>query len=319
MTFKGKDIISLRDMSRNDMELIFNVADKMDPRKRTDLLKNYILANLFFEPSTRTRFSFESAMHRLGGAVIGFANPQESRAGDPRLLETIEDTIIMVSNYADIIVIRHPMEGAAEIAAKQSEIPVINAGDGFSEGSEHPTQALLDLYTIKREKGQIDGLKIAFMGNQKYVRALHSMAYGLAKFNVDLTFISPKEFRMPESILEYLRKSGIEFRETENLEDTINNIDVLYVESIPHRLLSALSLSERARMVKYHSYYRLSLKELKKAKEGLIILHPLPRSDELGFQILPEVDKTPYAKYFVEAAYGAPVRMAILALILGAR
>jgi len=318
MTLKGRDIISLRDVSREDIERILEVADKMDPKKRTDLLKDYILASLFFEASTRTRLSFESAMHRLGGAVIGFANPKSSRAGDPRFAETLMDTIRMVESYADVIVIRHNMEGAAELAAKNSKIPVINAGDGFLERSGHPTQALLDLYTIKKEKGKIDGLNIAFMGNQKYVRALHSMAYALANFDIDLIFVSPKEFRMPENITEHLRKKGIEFRETENLEDIISSVDVLYVESIPHKLLAELSNAERARMVKYHSKYRLSLKELEKAKEELIILHPLPRSDELGFQIFPEVDETKYAKYFEEAANGVPVRMAILALVLDA-
>lgn len=318
MELKGKDIISLRDMSREEMELIFDTADKMNPRKRSDLLKDYILASLFFEPSTRTRLSFESAMHRLGGAVIGFASSKVSRAGDPRFAEELSDTIRMVDSYADVIIIRHFIEGAARIAANHANIPVINAGDGWGEHSEHPTQALLDLYTIKKEKGRIDGLKIATMGNQKYVRALHSMAYALAKFDVDLTIISPEEYRLPRFIIEYLQKSGIDFRETEKLEDVIGDIDVLYVESIPHAPLSALSHSERARLTKYHSYYRLTMKELEKAKEGLIILHPLPRSDELGFQIFPEVDKTPYAKYFVEAFYGVPVRMAILALVLGA-
>jgi len=317
MSIRGADLLSLKSMTRDEIEAILATADRMDPRKRTDLLRDYILATLFFEPSTRTRLGFESAMHRLGGAVIGFASGAQARAGGGLYAENLEDTVHMIEGFADAVVIRHPMEGAAMVAAENTKVPVINAGDGFYETSEHPTQSLSDLYTISRIKGGLDGLTIGIFGNAKYIRALHSTAYGLSNFDVKIIFVGPSEFPLPEPIRERLRERKVTFVETDNLDDTIPELDVLYTESLPHRDWSGLSLWETTRMVEYAARYRITLERLANAKPDLMVTHTAPRSDQMGFQIYPEVDATPYAKYFEQAANLVRVRMAVLAMILG--
>jgi aspartate carbamoyltransferase catalytic subunit len=318
MSIEGQDILSLKDMSRDDMEAIFDVASTMNPREGTDLLRGRVLATLFFEPSTRTRLSFEAAMQRLGGDVLGFASGAASRAGDVLFAENVEDTMQMISAYADIAVIRHPMEGAGVVAAGSSSIPVVLGGDGFYETSEHPTQSLTDLYTIKSVKGTIDGLKIAVVGNATYIRALHSTVYGLSKYDVDLTLVGPKEYPLPGAIREHWKKNGKDFKETESLDDGIEEYDVLYMESIPHRTIGQMPLEQWSRLVEYHLRYRITPERLARAKKDVMVTHTMPRSDTLGFQIYKEIDETPNAKYFEQAANAVPVRMAIMAMVLGA-
>jgi len=315
VTLKGRDIISLGDFNRREIDQVLRTAKKLEPiaakRKRTTLLKDSVLATLFFEPSTRTRLSFEAAMQRLGGAVIGFADPRTSRAGDWRG-ETLEDTIKVVNNYADVIVMRNFIEGTALTAAKVAEVPVINAGDG---SNEHPTQALLDLYTILREKKKIDGLVIGLVGDLKNERTFHSMAYGLSNFDVELLFVHPEGVGLPDPIARRIAERGLKTTTVSNLEEVVNRLDVLYTDTTRKEAFKDAGEYER-----FHAAYpHITLKTLEKAKQGMIILHPLPRTDGIDFHVDPAVDETPYALYFKEVFYGVVARMAILSLVLGAR
>lgn len=303
--FEGRDIISIRDFSRDEVDYILKVADLMEPisRRGGNLLEGKILASLFFEPSTRTRLSFESAMHRLGGEVVGFA---ESHVSSVEKGENLADTVRAVEKYADVIVLRHPLEGAARLAAEFAAVPVINGGSG---AEEHPTQALLDLYTIKQEKGRIDGLKIALAGDLRYGRTVHSLTYALALYNINkLYLISPDLLRMRQEVREDVSHK-IRIVEGHSVEDVISEIDVLYVTRIQKERFPD---SEEYEKIK--DSYRITLDSLKKAKGDLIIMHPLPRVTEIA----PEVDLTPYAKYFKQVKYGLTLRMALLSLVLGA-
>jgi len=305
MDWKGRDVISVRDFSREDIEFVLNVAERLETELNEKSALNYaqgkILATLFFEPSTRTRLSFESAMHRLGGSVIGFSSASSTSV---KKGESLADTIKTVEQYSDVIVIRHPMEGAARLAAEVAEIPVINAGDG---SNQHPTQTLLDLYTIKRAFGRIDGLTIGLLGDLKYGRTVHSLAEALAFYDVELYLISPELLRMPRHIIEELQEK-ITVHETTDLEETVPKLDVLYVTRIQRE-----RFPDEEEYLKVKGSYQVNLKVLKSAKESLRIMHPLPRVDEIH----PEVDKTPHALYFRQVFYGVPVRMALLGLTLG--
>jgi len=302
--FEGRDIISIRDLTREDVDYILETAELIEPLTRvgSDILKGKILANLFFEPSTRTRLSFEAAIRRLGGDHIGFSQPAGSSVEKG---ENLADTIRTVENYADVIALRHPLEGAARMAAEFSAVPVINAGSG---SEEHPTQALLDLYTIKREMGKIDGLSIAVLGDLRYARTVHSLAYALALYNVTLYLISPELLRARKEVLEYVKKK-IRVFETDNVDEIIPKIDVLYVTRIQKERFPDPEEYEKVR-----GSYRITLDTVRHAKSSLAILHPLPRVDEIA----PEVDSTAHAKYFKGVWYGLAVRMGILALVLGA-
>ena len=307
---EGRNILSIKDLDREQIEHIFEMAEKMEPiakkRGKTRLLADKILATLFFHPSTRTRLSFESAMQRLGGSVLGFANPEVSRAGD-WTAETLTDTARMVNNYADVVAVRHFQSGAIAEYASASEIPVINCGDGTNE---HPTQGLTDLYTIKKEKGKIDGTNVLIMA--KSTRATHSLCYGLSMFNdVRIYHFSPENVRLPQSIKEHIRDSGIVFKEITNIGEAMGKADVIYVINVWPYDKSGIG----RRSGKVEDKYRLGLDKLGTAKEGLIVLHPLPRLDELPT----EVDNTPYSRYFEQAANGVYIRMALLALVLGKR
>lgn len=268
----------------------------------SDILKGKILANIFFEPSTRTRLSFEAAMLKLGGSNIGFADAESASV---KKGENLADTIRTVENYADIIALRHPLEGAAKLAAEFAKIPVINAGSG---AEEHPTQALVDLYTIQKEKGSIDGLKVALLGDLRYGRTVHSLAYALSLYNVELTLVSPETLRMRREVIHTI-ENKIPVSETENLEEAVQNADVLYATRIQRE-----RFPDQAEYSKVKGAYRINLKTLSNAKKDLILLHPLPRVDEIA----PEVDATPQAKYFHQVWNGIVVRMALLGLVLGA-
>ncbi len=269
--------------------------------KGSDMLKGKILANIFFEPSTRTRLSFEAAMLKLGGSTIGFADAENTSV---KKGENLADTIRTVENYADIITLRHPLEGAAKLAAEFSKIPVINAGSG---AEEHPTQALVDLYTIKKERQKIDGLKVALVGDLRYGRTVHSLAYALSLYNIELTLVSPDALKMRREVLRAIQNK-IQVSETQNLEKIIPQTDVLYVTRIQKE-----RFPDQAEFAKVKGAYRIDLKTLANAKNDLKILHPLPRVDEIA----PEVDSTPQACYFRQVWNGIVVRMALLALLLG--
>jgi aspartate carbamoyltransferase catalytic subunit len=299
----GRDIISLRDFTRAEIDYILKTASLMEPvaHSRSTLLQHKILATLFYEPSTRTRLSFESAMHRLGGSAIGFAGAEISSV---KKGENIADTIRVVENYADVIVIRHPLEGAARLAAEFSVVPVINGGSG---AEEHPTQALLDLYTIVKEKSKIDGLNIALVGDLRYGRTVHSLAYALSLYDINLYFVSPEMLRMRREVLETI-KEKIHVTENDRLEQIIKDIDVLYMTRIQKE-----RFPEAADYAKVKGSYKVNLTILKNAKKDMIILHPLPRVDEIA----PEIDDTFHARYFQQVWNGVVTRMGLLALTLG--
>jgi aspartate carbamoyltransferase catalytic subunit len=304
LEFQGRDIISIKDFSREEIDYILKIAQAMEPiaAKGSDMLKGKILATLFFEPSTRTRLSFEAAMHKLGGSTIGFA---EAEIASVKKGENLADTIRTVENYADVIAVRHPLEGAARLAAEFAKIPIINGGSG---AEEHPTQALLDLYTIMKEKGKIDGLKIAFVGDLRYGRTVHSLAYALSLYNVELYLISPETLKMRREVLQTIEER-IPVTEKTGLEKIIPLVDVLYVTRIQKE-----RFPDPAEYAKVKGSYKIDLKTLSDAKKDLIILHPLPRVDEIAS----EVDNTSFARYFQQVWNGIVARMALLALILGA-
>ena len=308
MNFRNRDIISIKDFSKEEIEYILEYAKRMIPyangEKHTALLNQYILATLFFEPSTRTRLSFESAMHRLGGNVIGFADPSGT---SQKKGESLADTIRMADSYSDVIVIRHPQEGAARLAAEFSEVPILNAGDG---AGQHPTQCLLDLFTILTEKKKIKGNKVVLLGDLKYGRTVHSLAYALSLFKADLIFVSPETLKMPKEVINECKEFGVEPVSTTNLEKAIKEADVLYVTRIQKERFP--DAEEYNRVV---GSYKIDNTLLQQAKQDLIVMHPLPRVVEID----PEVDKTKHALYFKQAFNGLPVRMALLSLILGGK
>jgi aspartate carbamoyltransferase catalytic subunit len=301
--FKGRDIISIEDFSREEINYILNRSQVMEPlaANGSDMLKGKILASLFFEPSTRTRLSFEAAMLKLGGSTIGFA---DAEIASVRKGENLADTVRTVENYADIIALRHPLEGAAKLAAEFSKVPILNAGSG---AEEHPTQALMDLYTMQKEKRKIDGLKIALVGDLRYGRTVHSLAYALSLYNIELHLISPESLRMRRGVIRAIRNKISIFEDT-NLDNIIPQIDVLYVTRIQKE-----RFPDPAEYAKVKGIYKIDLKTLKNAKKDLIILHPLPRVDEIAA----EVDSTPQARYFQQVWNGIVVRMALLVLVLG--
>ncbi len=298
-------IISMRDFSRDEIDNVLTKAKEFEPvarGKSSALLSGKILATLFYEPSTRTRLSFETAMKRLGGEVIDLGSTESSSVAKG---ETLADTIRVIGNYADAIVLRHPREGSARMAAEYSNVPIINAGDG---AGHHPTQTLLDLYTIMRESS-LSGLKIAIVGDLKYGRTVHSLAYALSLYHASMTLISPKQLQMPDVIKKDLKKQGASIGETTNIEDVIGDVDVLYVTRIQKE-----RFPDPAEYQKVAGSYRVTEDLLKKACDNLIVMHPLPRVDEID----PAVDRTKYARYFQQSFYGVPVRMALLAMALEA-
>lgn len=284
---------------------LFKIADSFlkNDGYKTGGLEGKIMASLFYEPSTRTRFSFESAMLRLGGNVITTDNAQEFSSAAKG--ETLEDTIRVVNHYADIIVLRHSEKGASERAARVSSIPIINAGDG---AGQHPTQALLDLYTIRCELNKINGIKIAFVGDLKNGRTVRSLTYLLGKYkDIEMFLVSPQELSIGNDIKDYLNKHKISFRECNRFDDVLSDIDVLYQTRIQKERFDTIE-----KYNKYKGSYILTMKEANKMKSKSIIMHPLPRIDE----ITSEVDISPKAVYFKQAKYGLIVRMALLKYFL---
>jgi len=299
--FKNQHILSARDFNREEIDFILEIGKKMVNNKYSKLLDNKIMATLFFEPSTRTRLSFESAMLRLGGKVIGF---QTRDVSSVKKGESIADTIRTVENYSDVIVIRHPLEGVARMAAKFSSIPIINGGSG---SAEHPTQALLDLLTIKEECGTIDGLNIGLCGDLKYGRTVHSLAYLFSNYNINLYFISPASLKMRFRITDWLRDKKMKFKETEKFKEILPILDILYMTRIQEE-----RFLEPEEFEKVKDVYILSKKDLDNTKENFRLMHPLPRVSEIS----PDIDKSPKAIYFKQMKYGLYLRMALLALVL---
>lgn len=298
--FKGRDVLSILDFSTSELEQLFKKASTIKPGKK---LKGKILATAFFEPSTRTRLSFETAMLKLGGSVIGVGGEEATSLAKG---ENLADTVRMLDAYADVIVIRHPLEGAAKLAAEVAEVPVINGGDGKQH---HPTQAMVDLYTIKKEMGKIEGLNVAAVGDLRYGRAVTSFLYGICKFGVEKLFlVSPPPLKPREEVLDFLKASGTEFELTQDLEKIIGEVEVLYITRIQKERFPDPSEFEKVR-----GSYRLTPELVEKMKEGAIILHPLPKVDEIDLK----VDENKHARYFQQAAYAVPVRMALLSLLLG--
>lgn len=306
MSFKGMDIISISDLTKDQIEEILNLANKMIPyakgEKTTKALEGRILANLFFEPSTRTRLSFESAMIRLGGSNIGITDQQNSSVAKG---ETLADTIRTVECYADAIVLRHPKEGAARLAAKFSEKPVINCGDG---PGQHPTQTLVDLFTMRREQGSMKDKNVVLVGDLKYGRTVHSLVEALALFEANLTFVAPDILQIPQESVKLLEKAGISINLESSLENAIADADVLYVTRIQKE-----RFPDQSEYEKVAGSYKVDNTVLREAKKSLTIMHPLPRVDEIA----PEVDYTENAKYFKQTFNAVPIRMAILSLIIG--
>lgn len=299
-----KHIVESQQFDQKMISKIFSIADTLE-KKRDHSLKGKIMAALFYEPSTRTRFSFESAMLRLGGSVITTENAKEFSSAAKG--ETLEDSIRVINNYVDVIVLRHYEEGASARAARISEVPIINAGDGTGQ---HPTQALLDLYTIKKELGRINKIKIALVGDLKHGRTIRSLAYLLGKYSgIQIYFVSPKALCVGGDIKSYLKRHSVDFTETEDLNAVVYTVDVLYQTRIQKERFT----SEKE-YKKYKGCYQIDGELVKRMKAKSIIMHPLPRIDE----ILPEVDASPKAMYFKQARYGLLVRMAILKYILGA-
>lgn len=302
-SFAGRSIISINDFSADDIIHVLETAKKIEVKKdKGNVLQGKIMASLFFEPSTRTRLSFEAAMHSLGGSVVGFADPSVSSA---KKGETLFDTTKMVEHYADVIVIRHPQDGAARLVADSSSKPVINAGDG---SNQHPSQTLLDLYTIKKAQGRITDLHIAMVGDLKYGRTVHSLAMALAKFKCRLSFVSPPLLRMPRHYLDELQRHGIAYEEFDKIENVIGEADILYMTRIQRERFPDVDEYNKVKDV-----YALRKSMLDHVRKNLRIMHPLPRVNEIS----KDVDETPYAYYFEQAANGIPIRQAVLALVLG--
>ena len=304
MKFDGRDVVSIRDFSREEIDYVLDTTDVVEPMatKGSRDLTGKIMATLFFEPSTRTRLSFESAMYRFGGNCIGFAEPKMASVEKG---ENLADTIRVVENYADVLVIRHPLEGAARLAAEFASIPVINAGTG---AEEHPTQAMLDLYTIRKEIGKIDDLTIALVGDLRYGRTVHSLAYALSLYDIKLHLVSPSLLRMKKEVLEEVSQR-VKVQESEDLSKIIPDVDVIYVTRIQKERFGSLEDYEKVRGV-----YRLTANDLSAAKKQMIVMHPLPRVDEIAY----DVDSTLHAKYFRQVWYGLLVRMSLIGLVLGA-
>ena len=301
--FYQKDIISIKDFSKDQLEKIFTSTDKMiqlDSSQRREICKGKTLGYLFYEPSTRTRLSFDSAMASIGGSSLGISNISSSSTQKG---ESLADTVKVMSIYSDVLVLRHTLDGSSRFASEISEKPVINAGSGTEE---HPTQAIQDLFTIKKEKKKIDGLKVGIVGDLKYGRTVYSLLYGLGNYDVDVRLISPESLRI-RSDSTYEIKKNLDFTESTQLEDHIDDLDVLYVTRIQKE-----RFPDEEEYLKVKGSYVVGLDIVKQMKEDSIILHPLPRIDEIST----EVDKTKNAKYFQQAEYGKHTRAALLGLTL---
>ncbi|HLG25181.1 MAG TPA: aspartate carbamoyltransferase [Candidatus Gracilibacteria bacterium] len=306
MNFQGSDILTAKNLSKADIERIMEVAEGFLPyakkEKQSDLLNGKILAALFYEPSTRTRLSFETAMLRLGGRTVSVAGMEGSSLMKG---ETLHDTACVIENFADVIAVRHPQPGSAAEMADAIGIPVLNAGDG---AGEHPTQALLDVFTMLQERGKVEGLKIAFVGDLKFGRTVHSLSYLLSHFGVKLYFVSPDALRMPDDIMGDLKERKMDIIETESLEEALKHVDVCYMTRIQQE-----RFTDPQEYQKFKHAYVLTKELVEKYNGKMTIMHPLPRVGEISMN----VDELEGASYFRQVGNGVALRMALLALVLG--
>ena len=299
-----KSLISIQDFTKEEILHILDVAEEFEQNKSQTFLSDKVIACIFFEPSTRTRLSFETASNRLGARVIGFSDAANTSV---RKGESLKDTIKMVSNYADLIVMRHPIEGSARYASEVASVPVINAGDG---ANQHPTQTLLDLYTIRQTQGRLDNIDINMVGDLKYGRTVHSLLQAMSHFSPTFTFTSPEELMMPKEYKDFLDEKGIPYKETSELTKHLDTTDILYMTRIQQE-----RFTDPMEYDKVKNVYSLNSSMLANVKPNMKILHPLPRLQEIA----EDVDDTPHAYYFKQAENGMYVRMAIISYLLGKR
>jgi len=301
---KNRSLVSITDYNQDEMLQILDLAAEFEKQPNQDILKGHVVATLFFEPSTRTRLSFESAVNRLGGRIIGFSDSNSSSVTKG---ETLKDTILTVSNYCDLIVMRHPLEGSAKYASEVSPVPIINAGDG---AHQHPTQTLLDMFSIRKTQGRLDNLKICMIGDLKYGRTVHSLLIAMSDFNPIFKFIAPDELKLPDEYKIFLDNKGIEYYEYKDLADNLNDADIVYMTRVQKERFSDPLEYEKVKNV-----YILRNSMLSKTKPNMKILHPLPRVNEINY----DVDQNPKAYYFQQALNGVYTRMAIISKIIGVK
>jgi aspartate carbamoyltransferase catalytic subunit len=313
-SFRGRDILSLKEFERNEFEHVFAMAEELRPiaerRQNNDLLQDKTLLTAFYQPSTRTRLATEAAMHRLGGHVLGFSDAKNTRAGD-FYQESIKDTVHMLEYYGDVIAMRHFQQGAPAEAAKWASIPIINCGDGWGE---HPTQVLTDLYTVRRELGGLDGQRWLLVGDMR-MRTMHSILYAFSQFDIEAFVCSPAEMSLLPEFKQELEDKDVTFSEVESVEKVIGDVDVIYMEPVVQADYTK-SRDERSQeeVGRTPKEYQVTRALLRRAQRGAIVLHSLPRMDELTT----DVDETRHARYWQEAFNGVVMRMALLSLVLGA-
>ena len=297
-----KSLVSINDFSKEEFTRVLDLAAEFEKNPIRDTLRDHVIATLFFEPSTRTRLSFETAINRLGGRVVGFSDSSSTSTSKG---ETLKDSIRIVSNYSDLIVMRHPLEGAARLASEYASVPIINAGDG---ANQHPTQTLLDMYSIRKTQGKLDNLNIFLVGDLKYGRTVHSLLMAMAEFNTTFYFIAPDELRMPEEYKVYLDKKGLKYVESKDFNAHIDQADIIYMTRVQQERFTDPIEYERVKNV-----YILQRSMLDGARENMKVLHPLPRVNEIAL----DVDEAPQAYYFQQALNGVYTRQAIISYILG--
>lgn len=304
MSLKNRNLISINDFNKEEQLHVLDVAAGFEANPRQPILSDRVVATLFFEPSTRTRLSFESAANQLGARIIGFSDASNSSVQKG---ETLKDTITMVSSYADLIVMRHPREGSSRYASEVSKVPVINAGDG---ANQHPTQCMLDLYSIRKTQGRLDNLQVAFVGDLKYGRTVHSLTHALCQFNTTFHLVSPEALKLPSAVKQDIKDHKLEYHQYTNLEDVLPIADIVYMTRVQRERFADPMEYERVK-----NACILTGSMLHGCKDNMKILHPLPRVNE----ITTDVDTTPYAYYFQQAQNGVYVRQALISLILGAK
>ena len=301
---KHRSLISINDFSKEEQLRILDLAEEFEKQPTQKILDGYVVGSLFFEPSTRTRLSFETAVSRLGGRIIGFADTSSTSVQKG---ESLKDTIIMVSNYSDLIVMRHPKDGSARYASEVASVPIINAGDG---ANQHPTQCLLDMYSIRKTQGKLEDLDIAFVGDLKYGRTVHSLVMALTNFNCRFHFVSPTELKLPSVVKMHIKDKNLEYYQYTDLNDVIPIADVIYMTRIQRE-----RFSDPIEYEKVKNAYIMKNNMLSGSKENMRILHPLPRVNEISI----DVDDNPKAYYFQQALNGVYVRQALVTKILGVK
>ncbi len=299
---KNRSLVSITDYRRQEIEKVLDVADCFERNPIQTVLQDHVIATLFFEPSTRTRLSFESAVARLGGKIVGFTDASSSSV---KKGESLKDTILTVSNYSDLIVMRHPMEGSARFASEVASVPLINAGDG---ANQHPTQTLLDLYSIRKTQGKLDNLRIAFVGDLKFGRTVHSLVQAMCNYNTSFYLVSPPDLKLPSPVKMHIKENKLHYEQYTELKDVIPDVDIIYMTRIQRE-----RFSDPMEYEKVKNCYILTNSMLDDSRNNLKVLHPLPRVNEIN----EDVDVNPKAYYFQQALNGVFVRQALITLILG--